>query len=91
MHRSQGSTDSLPVNKDFGARANQYGHEYLKSENDTNTMNTLEKMDLDELHSLQGDLKKKIQTTNQLIESKSRASSFRSSSAAWMAWQMSVA
>ena len=43
-------------------------------------MNSLSKMDLDELHSVQNNLKKKIKATNHLIESKSRQSSFRSSS-----------
>ncbi len=37
-----------------------------------------EKMDLDELHSVQEELKKRMQTTNQLIESRSRSNSVRS-------------
>ena len=41
--------------------------------------NEFERMDLDELQSMQEDLKRKIQTTNQLIESKSRSNSYRSS------------
>ena len=40
--------------------------------------NAFEKMDLDELHSIQEDLKRKMQTTNQLIESRSRSNSVRS-------------
>ena len=39
-----------------------------------------EKMDLDELHSVQEELKRKMQTTNQLIESRSRSNSVRSNS-----------
>ena len=38
-----------------------------------------EKMDLEDLHSIQEDLKRKMQTTNQLIESRSRSNSYRSS------------
>lgn len=39
-----------------------------------------EKMDLDDLYSVQEELKKKIKTTNQLIESRSRSNSVRSTS-----------
>jgi len=37
-------------------------------------------MDLDDLYSVQEELKKKMQTTNQLIESRSRSNSLRSTS-----------
>ena len=37
-------------------------------------------MDLDDLYSVQEELKKKIQATNQLIESRSRSNSVRSAS-----------
>ena len=39
-----------------------------------------EKMDLDDLYSVQEELKKKMQTTSQLIESRSRSNSVRSAS-----------